>query len=207
MAVPPPSPGRTTLAEDPASTGAGDKTALRRALRARRSAFVATLDASARAAALSGIDRHLAPLLGRNGPIAGYVAHRGEPDVLPFLLTAVHLGHDAALPHVTDGSDRIRFTRWQPGMALHDGIAGIPQPEAVQPAVCPAIVLAPLIGFDRAGRRIGQGGGFYDRWFADHPDALRIGIAWSVQEVVAVAVDPWDIPLHAIVTEKEWITP
>jgi 5-formyltetrahydrofolate cyclo-ligase len=127
--------------------------------------------------------------------------------VLPFLLAAVHIGHDVALPHVADGADRIRFTHWQPGMTLHGGIAGIPQPEAVHPAVQPAIVLAPLLGFDRAGRRIGQGGGFYDRWFADHPEALRIGIAWSIQEVPAIAVDPWDIPLHAIVTEKEWITP
>jgi 5-formyltetrahydrofolate cyclo-ligase len=37
------------------------------------------------------------------------------------------------------------------------------------------------------------------------PDALRIGIAWSVQEVEALPTDPWDIALDAVVTEKEWI--
>jgi len=36
---------------------------------------------------------------------------------------------------------------------------------------------------------------------------MRIGIAWSVQEVPTLVCAPWDIPLHAIVTEKEWITP
>jgi 5-formyltetrahydrofolate cyclo-ligase len=193
MAVPPPSP--------PA------KAALRRDLRARRAAFFAGLDVSARAGAAAAIERHLGPLLSRTGPIAGYVAHRGEADVLPFLLKAFHLGHEIALPHVAEGSDSIRFTRWQPDMAMQGGLAGIPQPDAIHPKVAPAIVLAPLVGFDRGGRRLGQGGGFYDRWFLRHPQVLRIGIAWSVQEEADIPADPWDMPLHAIVTEKEWIAP
>lgn len=201
MAVPPPSPDLRAL---PLLL---DKSAMRRDLRVRRAAFVAGLDEAGRAAALAGIDRHLAPLLARGGPIAGYVAHKGEADVLPFLLRAYHLGHEIALPHVATGAETIRFTRWQPDMAMLGGLAGIPQPEAIHPAVAPAIVLAPLVGFDRAGRRIGQGGGFYDRWFAAHPQAMRIGIAWATQEVGAIPDDPWDMPLHAIVTEKEWITP
>lgn len=180
---------------------------LRRVLRARRAAFFASLDASERARALAGIDRNLSPLLARAGPFAGYVAHKGEADILSFLLRAFHFGHAIALPLVAHDSDRMRFTRWQPDMAMQSGLAGIPQPDAGHPELHPAIVLAPLVGFDRAGRRIGQGGGFYDRWFARHPDALRIGIAWSVQEVADIPVDPWDIPLHAIVTEKEWIAP
>lgn len=199
MAVPPPLPD--------IASGAADKAMLRRVLRARRADFVAGMGETARIDALAGFDRQLAPLLARTGPIAGYVAHKGEADILPFLLRAFHLGHAIALPHVAQGSDAIRFTRWQPDMAMQGGLAGIPQPDAAHPALQPAIVLAPLVGFDRAGRRIGQGGGFYDRWFARHPDALRIGIAWSVQEVADIPADPWDIALHAIVTEKEWIAP
>ena len=38
------------------------------------------------------------------------------------------------------------------------------------------------------------------------PDAWRIGVAWSVQQVDALPTDPWDLPLHAIVTEQDWIT-
>ena len=56
-------------------------------------------------------------------------------------------------------------------------------------------------------RRLGQGAGFYDRAFARLPAALRIGLAWSVQEVDILPADPWDAPLHAVVTEKEWIEP
>jgi len=180
MAVPPPSP---------------DKTALRRELRARRLAFAGDRQA---------IDRLLAPLLARDGPIAGYMAHRGEPDLLPFLMRAFHLGHVVALPR--PGSERLDFIRWHPDIVMQAGLAGIAEPVGGEPIV-PKIVLAPLVGFDRAGHRLGQGGGYYDRWFAAHRQAMRIGIAWSVQEVEALTPEPWDVPLHAIVTEKEWIAP
>jgi 5-formyltetrahydrofolate cyclo-ligase len=172
-----------------------DKMALRRELRARRRDFAG--DAGA-------IDRLLAPLLVREGPIAGYMAHRGEPDVLPFLLRAFHLGHGVALPR--PGSEALDFIRWHPDIVMRPGLAGISEPVGGEPIV-PGIVLAPLLGFDRAGHRLGQGGGYYDRWFAAHRQAMRVGIAWSVQEVAALAPEPWDMPLHAIVTEKEWITP
>lgn len=180
MAVPPPLP---------------DKMALRRALRAARLAFAGDAEA---------IERRLAPLLARGGPIAGYMAHRGEPDVLPFLLRAFHAGHAVALPR--PGSDRLDFIRWHPDIVMRPGLAGISEPVGGD-AIVPGVVLAPLVGFDRAGRRLGQGGGYYDRWFAAHPAAMRIGIAWSVQEVASLAPEPWDMPLHAIVTEKEWIAP
>ncbi len=180
---------------------------MRSQLRRAREAFVASLAPAARAAALAAIDRRLAPLLTRERAIAGYVPHRGEADVLPFLLRAFHLGRVVALPHVVGGSDTMRFLPWHPDAPLMPGLAGIPQPDGMGRELVPAIVLAPLVGFDRAGRRLGQGGGFYDRWFAAHPDAMRIGIAWSIQEVAALTSERWDIPLHAIVTEKEWIEP
>ena len=186
MAVPPPLPDKAPLP---------GKAALRRDLRARRLAFAGDPQA---------IDRRLAPLLAREGPIAGYMAHRGEPDVLPFLLSAFHLGHIVALPR--PGSDTLDFIRWHPDIVMRPGLAGIAEPVGGE-AIVPGIVLAPLLGFDRAGHRLGQGGGYYDRWFAAHPDAMRIGIAWSVQEVDALAPEPWDMALHIIVTEKEWIAP
>lgn len=200
MAVPPPAPDLPP----PAVSG---KAALRTDLRRARRAFADSLPPAERAAALAAIDRRLAPLLARDGPVAGYAAHRGEVDILPFLLTAFHGGHVVALPHIAEGSDRMRFTVWHPDAPLTPGLAGIPQPDGTGREAVPAIVLTPLVGFDRSGRRLGQGGGFYDRWFAEHPAVMRIGIAWSVQEVAAIAPEPWDVPLHAIVTEKEWIEP
>lgn len=179
---------------------------MRRALRSARSAFVAALDEAALAERLAAIDTRLAPLLTRDGPISGYIAHGGEPDILPFLMRAHALGREVALPHVV-GDGLMRFVGWHPDDALTPGLSGIPQPDAGDEAIEPAILLVPLIGFDRGGHRLGQGGGYYDRWFAGHPHAMRVGIAWSVQEVAAVPRESWDIPLHAIATEKEWIRP
>jgi 5-formyltetrahydrofolate cyclo-ligase len=146
------------------------------------------------------------PLLARGGGVSGYVARRGEPDIMPVLRHAHEQGLTVALPHV--GRDKsMHFVAWRPDMALTPGALGIPQPDAAGEEIVPTLVLTPLVGFDRAGHRLGQGAGYYDRWFAAHPDAMRIGIAWSVQEVPALPCDAWDMPLHAIATEKDWITP
>jgi 5-formyltetrahydrofolate cyclo-ligase len=71
----------------------------------------------------------------------------------------------------------------------------------------PALLLVPLLAFDRRGRRLGQGAGIYDRILA----ALRpqgpvaIGLAHAVQEMDAVPAGPLDATLDWVVTEKEAI--
>ena len=70
------------------------------------------------------------------------------------------------------------------------------------------IILTPLVAFDSAGNRIGMGGGYYDRTFAflkrrtTWRKPKLIGIAFGLQEVDAVPVDTWDVPLDGILTEK-----
>lgn len=78
------------------------------------------------------------------------------------------------------------------------------QPLLSAPPRAPDLIVTPLLGFDRAGRRIGYGAGHYDRAFQQFPGAHRIGFAWAMQEVTCVPHDPWDVPLHAIVTEREF---
>jgi 5-formyltetrahydrofolate cyclo-ligase len=70
------------------------------------------------------------------------------------------------------------------------------------------VVLAPLVAFDRAGHRLGMGGGFYDRTFrfvvrrAEWRRPWIIGLAYDFQRVDALPVERWDVPLHAVVTES-----
>ena len=101
----------------------------------------------------------------------------------------------------------MRFLAWETEAALIAGPFGLHQPPADAAALAPDIILTPLVGFDRHGNRIGQGAGYYDRAFLAHPDAWRIGIALAIQEVDALTPDAWDVPLHAIATDKDWITP
>lgn len=139
--------------------------------------------------------------------VACYIAVAGEADPAS-LLTACHdRGCRMALPHVIDRATPLRFLAWDQHVPLAAGPYGLTQPPADASEISPDIILTPLVAFDRRGNRLGQGAGHYDRGFAAYPDAWRVGVAWSVQEVEHLVADPWDIPLHAIVTEQEWIVP
>ena len=146
-------------------------------------------------------------LLHPNAIVAFYVPTGSEADPKPHADAALAAGCTLALPHVVDRALPLRFLRWNAGDPLVEGPFGLRQPESDAETCDPSIILTPLVGFDRAGNRLGQGAGHYDRAFAAHPQAIRVGIAWSMQEVDALSADPWDVPLHHIATEKEWITP
>jgi 5-formyltetrahydrofolate cyclo-ligase len=64
------------------------------------------------------------------------------------------------------------------------------------------LVVVPGLAFDRRGFRLGRGGGYYDRFLSRVVPTLVVGLAFSWQIVPAVPVDPWDVPMGAVVTEK-----
>lgn len=182
------------------------KAQMRAELRAQRDAFVQDLDSAARLFAFHTPPTPLRELIQQANVIAGYrpVGAEADPDAL--LLFAIDAGKTVALPHVQRRSVPMRFLRWSPGEPLIEGQLGLEQPDLdVAPEVEPDLILAPLLGFDRRLHRLGQGAAYYDRAFARFPDAIRVGIAWSVQEMEVAPDDPWDVPLHAVLTEREWI--
>ena len=193
MAVPPPLP-------DPA------KIALRADLRAQRMAHVAALGpADARLAAEAAAEI-LLPHVPAGAVVSLYLAMRDEIDPAP-LAEALHArGHDLALPTLIDRTTMC-FLAWQPGDALRSGPMKLRQPLLSAPERAPDLIVTPLTGFDRLGGRIGYGAGHYDRAFQLYPGAHRIGLAWAMQEVESVPHDPWDVRLHAIVTEREFVRP
>ena len=65
-------------------------------------------------------------------------------------------------------------------------------------------VLVPGLAWDRRGGRLGRGAGYYDRLFAHEAwRGFRCGVFFAFQEVSAVPAEPWDVPLHAVVTDRE----
>lgn len=175
-----------------------DKAALRVDLRARR-------DAVARV--ILPVPHPFRARLSKGLTVASYVPMGSEADPFPFARAAVEAGCVIALPHVVDRATPMRFLAWDTEAALAAGPYGLSQPRADAAELAPDIILTPLVGFDRRGNRIGQGAGYYDRAFVAHPHAWRVGVAMSVQEVAALTPDSWDVPLHAIATEQDWITP
>ncbi len=176
------------------------KQALRERLRFRRRHFTANLDAMARLAAFRALPRSLAEMIEGCGPVGAYIAWGDEPDILPALS-----GYPIALPFHRDRSETMDFRHWMPGGALVKGPWGPRQPAEAGPSAEPRLVLCPLVGFDRNGGRLGQGGGHYDRYFAAHPHVVRIGVGWSVQEVDVIPAESTDARLDAVLTEQEFI--
>ena len=177
-----------------------DKKQLRAAMRRARDAFVAD------GARPLTVPAPLAALFRPGMVVAAYVPIGSEADPAALVAAARGAGCRVALPHVVDRETPIAFVAWEDGATLVEGPFRLRQPAPGAVRVAPDLVLTPLVAFDRALNRVGQGAGHYDRAFAQYPGAIRIGVAWSVQEVAAIVPDPWDAPLHAIVTEQEWIT-
>jgi 5-formyltetrahydrofolate cyclo-ligase len=181
-----------------------EKKILRDKLRKDRQRFVKYRESSKFTVANQAL-QIFTSFLKSNDCVAGYAAIGGEPDIVHLLDLAIGLGLQTALPHIADRQAPITFKLWQSGEPMERAPFGFSQPATNARPAQPDVILTPLLGFDRALNRLGQGAGHYDRVFAASPDALRVGIAWSVQQVDELPVDPWDIPLDAVLTEQEWI--
>lgn len=183
---------------------AQQKQKLREKLRFRRKHFAANLDGMAQLAAFRALPAPLSDLLADHAIVGAYAAWGDEPDILPMFASLAEAGA-LALPHHAGRVDDMVFRLWTPGESLAKGPWSTRQPADDAPTATPDLIFCPLVGFDRRGGRIGQGGGHYDRYFAAHPAALRIGVGWSVQEIDATPRESTDIALDAILTEQEFI--
>ncbi|SNS37170.1 5-formyltetrahydrofolate cyclo-ligase [Sphingomonas laterariae] len=183
------------------------KAGLRQRLRARRRDFVARMNAAGTISeAAEAMAARVIAQRGEARTIATYWPAGSEADSRPAMLALHARGCVVALPHVTSPDQPMTFHRWQPGDTLHSGAHGLLQPATdTAPIEDFDLILTPLLGFDRRLMRLGQGAGYYDRLFARLPHIRRIGLAWSVQEVEEAPADPWDVPLHGVATELEWI--
>ena len=177
-----------------------DKTALRVRMRAARDAFVA--DRSPSLSVPAAFTDRLRPGM----VVASYAPVGSEADPAALARAALKVGCALALPDVVDRATPLRFRAWDGKAALASGPFRLNVPHPHWREVAPDVILTPLLAFDAVLNRLGQGAGHYDRAFATHPDAWRVGVAWSVQQVAALAPDPWDIPLHHLLTEQDWLT-
>lgn len=188
---------------DPADLNQRD--ALRRHLRQKRRSLSSSAQVLAAQKLLIKLAR--SPLYRQARKIAFYWPNDGEISPLPLMQLALSQGKHCYLPLVKSTTLEMTFQRYRRGERLQRNSFGIPEPLIHSPAL-PAqdldIVFLPLVGFDSHGNRLGMGGGFYDRAFANlrHHRPLRLGLAHSQQRVPQLESASWDIPLHGICTER-----
>jgi 5-formyltetrahydrofolate cyclo-ligase len=183
----------------PATPSKGD---LRIAALARRDA----LSDERRAAAAQAIAERGLPIESKPGVvIAGYSPIRGEIDPVPLMRALAAQGARLALPAVMARGKSLAFRAWSPGDRLTLGPLGILEPSPAAAELVPDIVLVPLAAFDRAGHRIGYGAGHYDFTLAHLRKAktiAAIGLAFAVQEIKTIPMQPHDVALDYVLTEK-----
>jgi 5-formyltetrahydrofolate cyclo-ligase len=176
-----------------------------------------TAKAAARASAIrlrDGCDPALGVVLARHvldeidiqphAIIAGFWPMGHEMDIRPLLLALHARGHKISLPETPPRGQPLIFRQWAPGMAMVPERFGTQRPAG--PVIIPDLIFTPLLAFDRAGRRLGYGGGYYDRTLAALPHARAIGCGYACQELDEVPADAYDARLFAVATEAGIIT-
>lgn len=183
-------------------------------VRARMSVRRNELDAKQRIAAAAGVLHALEtlPEFMTDARVAGYWAIRGE---LPLNLAVASLrrrDQHYFLP-VLGEAHLLRFAEYTDGTPLHGNAYGIPEPATPADQMLQAqdmdVILLPLLAFDRAGHRLGAGGGWYDRSLAFLREVPRpaqpllVGIGYAFQQVEVIAAAAWDVDLDYIATDAE----
>lgn len=172
-----------------------------RALDARAALSVAERQAFA-ASLASHLDRLLAAIMPdvEGQVIAGYWPIKSEPDLRPWLIRLQERGAITAMPVVAVQKAPLVFRPWKRGDPIRRGHWNIPEPDT-DAVVTPDLALAPFLGWDGEGYRLGYGGGYYDRTLAQIRP-VTVGIGLHEARLATIFPQPHDIPLTHIVTEK-----
>lgn len=140
--------------------------------------------------------------------VALYLSNDGE--ISPHLLREIFWQQniETYLP-VVQGK-QLTFARYCEETVWQENIFGIKEPMTTEYLSGNEldIVLLPLVGFDSKGGRLGMGGGFYDRTFANKradEKPLLIGLAHDCQEVKSLPIEGWDVPLQGIISPTQII--
>lgn len=189
---------------------------LRRSLRQQRRALTPHQRHEASIALDRRLGRH--PLFLRSRHIAFYLPNDGEMDLSPLIQRAQAMGKKCYLPVLSPlYHNRLWFAPFHDASELVLNRFGIPEPignwAGMRPAWTLDLVLTPLVAFDSDGNRLGMGGGYYDRtlaylarrqhWRKPH----LLGTAYAFQQVEGLPHEPWDVPLHGVVTERALLLP
>jgi 5-formyltetrahydrofolate cyclo-ligase len=147
-----------------------------------------------------------ATAMAADGPISVYWPFRGEPDLRPLMRRLASAGKTVCLPAVVQPRWPLEFRPWMPKCEMELGVWNIPIPKTNE-RVTPALLLAPVIGFDTSGYRLGYGGGFYDRTLAALTGPrVVIGIGFDCAEIPSIGPHRFDIPMDRVVTESGFRT-
>lgn len=178
---------------------ASDKPALRRHYRALR-----RLIPEAQRIERSEAMKRLVLSIGRveqAGSVFVYVSSGSEVRTYALIAALLEQGKIVSAPRVLPGPGVMQPAVIRRLGDLAPGRLGIPEPTTHQPFdETPDVTIVPGLAFTRAGQRLGQGGGYYDRYLNSHPATYKVGIAFNEQLADRLATEAHDALMDEVVT-------
>jgi 5-formyltetrahydrofolate cyclo-ligase len=184
------------------------KAKLRKQLRAERRSLGAA--DHARRSRLAAKTLAALPEVRAGKRLALYLPFDRETDTAALVNAARRRGARIFVPVIVDRRHRrIRFYPLDRG--TRRGVFGISVPSTLAqpvPARWLDLIVVPLVGIDPKGRRLGMGGGFYDRALEFRRRRSRwrgprlVGLAFDCQRTDLAFADAWDVKLDALATES-----
>lgn len=185
----------------------GDLITVRRELRMRRKAIIGIERIQkSQAAALQAL--RFIKALEKAQYIGVFLSLPEEIDTSALIEALWQCGKTVYLPVVVSANQALIWREYHSKTVLQTDSFGILTP-SVASEIAPSaldVVVMPLVGFDLCGQRIGMGGGFYDRTFADKIPAQApwlLGLAYECQAVKYIQRRDWDVPMDALATEAQ----
>jgi 5-formyltetrahydrofolate cyclo-ligase len=133
-----------------------------------------------------------------NNKIACYWPIGSEIDTRPSL--AALNEYKIIISIASTEKNNIKFRLWKPNTELEINKLGVLLKN--REIKKPDVIICPLIGFDKKLNRLGRGGGYYDKILLNNKKAIKIGFAYSTQEIESVPMEKHDICMDAIITEE-----
>ena len=128
-----------------------------------------------------------------------YLPYNQEVRTIPMVEQALAEGKQVAVPKCY--GEEMRFIRLEDLSGIAPGYCNIPEPVADGPIADDptALVLMPGLAFDPTGRRIGYGGGFYDRFLSQEPNHPTLALCYGFQMVDKLETEEFDIPVDQVI--------
>ena len=156
------------------------------------------------------ICRHLMEIIRDKETVMVFTSKEKEVNTRPLIMALFRNGNPVVVPIIVKEDVSLRLSYLRDFSALVPSTFGVPEPIGSEiPALAEDIdtIILPMLGFDRAGGRIGYGAGYYDRFLSKNPGLRKVGIAFACQEVGSIPVDENDIRVDAVLTEDGIVYP
>lgn len=136
--------------------------------------------------------------------IYSYLSYNREVNTWSLVSKALKMGKRVAVPKVLGAEMEFYYIEnlWE----VSPGVMGIFEPDGEKCRLATdknALILMPLVGYDKERNRLGYGGGYYDKYLHRYPGHRTIGIAFSLQETDAIPSESTDLKPDIILTEEK----